>query len=354
MAREQNGVVRRNADGSFTEIGTKKEMLIFRLRTAALPGGGLRIYESAIDGQLEIETDAGFRTTPNFMLRMSDDEGESWTEQEIGEIDGTLNVEGIDPTNPDRVVVWIQRQRPSPGAPLPPDTILVSDDLGATMTEWTTLSDFGGIAFGAEGEVWLADKGDRQVSGAPRGILHAASVGAPLERLTEDYEVSCLQYRDGELLACRRRAFGRVDRATGAFTASMTFQTLEQMNQCDGVDMAATCRQQLCGAYCGASHFPDSPMCVAAYDSNADRGCASPNATPASDAAAPEPAMDAGTPASATPTARDDNTGCAIGGRVGEPRSEASPAWLSGFALALMLIRSRRTSAAVRSGSTRR
>jgi hypothetical protein len=167
----ENGVVRRNADGTFTELGTKKAMLISRLRVARLAGGGLRFYQSVVLGQIAVSEDGGVMTTkPNYAIRVSDDEGATWTEHELGVLDGAMRLEAIDPTNPDRIVVSISRDRDSTTNTPLPDSLMVSSDQGESFEEWTTITKMGGIAFGADGQVGLA-----MVAIRARRMLRAAS-----------------------------------------------------------------------------------------------------------------------------------------------------------------------------------
>lgn len=269
-----NGVIRRNADGTFTELGSKKAMLISRLRVVDLPDGGLRFYQSGVLGQIAVTEDGGVMTTkPNYAIRYSDDDGETWTEHELGILDGPMRLEGVDPSNPDRIVISVSRDRNAMNVPLP-DSVMVSSDRGETFEEWTEVTKFGGIAFASDGEVWIGDGGDTSTPSAPRGILHATSVAEVPDVLTSAYPVNCLELSGDALFVCQRFAFGRASLEDGTFTPALELSKLETMNQCDGKDTVALCRQQLCTGLCGTGHFAQAPMCRAAYDSNEDRGCA--------------------------------------------------------------------------------
>jgi MYXO-CTERM domain-containing protein len=270
----ENGIIRRNADGTFTELGAKKAMLISRLRVVDLPDGGLRFYQSGVLGQIPVTEDGGVMTTrPNYAIRFSDDQGETWTEHELGVFDGAMRLEGVDPSNPDRIVISVSRDRDAMNVPLP-DSVLVSSDRGETFDEWTDVTKFGGIAFASDGEVWIGDGGATFSPTAPRGILHATSVADVPEVLTGEYPVNCLHLVGDALFVCQRFSFGRASLDDGAFTPALELSKLETMNQCAGMDSVATCRQQLCTGFCGTGHFAQAPMCKAAYDSNEDRGCA--------------------------------------------------------------------------------
>jgi hypothetical protein len=92
--------------------------------------------------------------------------------------------------------------------------------------------------------------------------------------LTSSYPVGCLHFSGDELFVCQRFAFGTAALADGAFTPSIELTKIETMSQCEGIDTAAVCRQQLCTGYCGTGHFARAPMCIAAYGSDEERGCA--------------------------------------------------------------------------------
>lgn len=271
----ENGIIRRNSDGSFTDLGAKKAMLINRLRVVELPGGGLRFYESVVLGQIIVTLDGGVMTTkPNYAIRVSDDEGNTWIEHELGILDGPMRLEAVDPMNPDRIVISVSRDRDlTTNTPLP-DSVLVSSDQGETFEEWTTVTQFGGITFAPDGRVWLGDGGDSSTPDAPRGIKHAPSLDVEPEVLTSDFPATCVHYTGDDLFVCQRFAFGRLSVEDGTYTKALELSKLESLNECEGVDITATCRQQMCTGYCGTGHFASAPMCQAAYNSTEDRGCA--------------------------------------------------------------------------------
>jgi hypothetical protein len=267
----ENGVIRRNADGTFTELGEKKAMLIRGLRVTALPDGSMRFYESAVLGQVAVVNEQGQMTTkPSYAVRVSDDEGETWTEHELGVLDGFMELEAVDPSNPDRIVISIRRDVMGM---VVPDSVLVSEDQGATFVEWLQVTAFGAIAFSSDGEVWVGDAGQTTAPEAPRGIHHAASLAASPEVLADDFPVSCLHYTGDSLFACDRRAFGTVSLEDGELTPTLTFSQVETMLDCAGLDSAAVCRQQLCEGFCKAGHFSGAPMCQEAYGTTHDAGC---------------------------------------------------------------------------------
>jgi hypothetical protein len=259
-----NGVVRRDASGAWSDLGVKADLLITRLHVVA-HGKGRRFYMGAVKGQIA-PADGG-TPTPNYVFRVSDDDGATWQEHVFGTTDGEVRLLGIDPTNTDRLVMAIHKPEDGPGPPGPkPDTVMVSSDQGATFTEYMKVTDIGGVAFAPDGRVWIGDTGANSDPMAPRGVWFAQSLDKPATKLPmTDYPVQCLGYQKATdtLYACQHWWFGAVDQADGSFKSELDMTQVSTFASCNGVDMAATCQMQLCGAYCGYGHFAQAPVCGA-------------------------------------------------------------------------------------------
>jgi hypothetical protein len=265
---KRNGVLRRDANGIWSDFGTKQEMLATGLRVAQ-HGAGLRLYVGAVEGQ--ITPDAGGTTRPNYVTRVSDDDGQTWQEFALGAVDGTFRLQAIDPTNPDRIVATISRDADSGGSADSDDSVLVSSDRGEHFAEYMKLTEIGGVAFAPDGRVWIGDLGDpMHPMQAPGGVWFAANLDAtPVRLAMATYPVQCLGYNraNDTLYACQHFAFGTVDAQSGAFSSLIKLTEVSDFVQCDGVDSAAACEMQLCSAYCGFGHFARAPMCQA-YDTD--------------------------------------------------------------------------------------
>src|SRR5262249_7986808 len=99
---------------------------------------------------------------------------------------------------------------------------------------------------------------------APGGLWFAPNLSASATRLAmADFPVECLGYNraNDTLYACQKFAFGTVDQDSGAFSSLVHLRDVHDFVQCDGVDSAAACELQLCGAYCGYGHFGSAPIC---------------------------------------------------------------------------------------------
>jgi hypothetical protein len=255
-----NGMLRRDATGAWTEFGSKDPGIINRVRVTQKPGGGLRYYQSAQRGMHDAP---GGSPLPNYLIRVSDDEGNSWTETPLDVADGTMRLEAIDPTNPDRLVVSIDRNGTS-------DSILISNDQGKTFQPYMTLTDLGGLAFAPDGRIWIGDFGNPAIQSAPRGLWFAANLDTEATLLTGAFPVQCVGYQPANdtLFACKRWEFGTVDQTTGTFSHLFGFATQNEFVTCEGVDAPTVCKTQLCNDYCGPMHFASAPLCTAYNEPN--------------------------------------------------------------------------------------
>ena len=258
---ELNGILRRSAVGVWSDFGSKANLIITDVRVVPY-NGGRRVYLGVVTG--EIITDAG-KPESVYAIRVSDDDGKTWTEHAFGASDGTLHVQAVDPTNPNRLVISIERRGDGGVAPdAAKDNVMVSGDQGKTFANYLTLTEIGGVAFTPNGRVYIGDAGNEIDPSQPRGLWSSPSLDVPATKLANgDYPVQCLGYRKATdtLYACGRTTFGAVDATDGSFTTLLDVHDVGRFVQCPGVDMAATCETQLCGAYCGRGHFAEAPVC---------------------------------------------------------------------------------------------
>lgn len=316
---KQNGIVRRDSTGKWSDFGTKANLLITDIHVVP-HAGGRRFYLGTAQGEI-VPTDGGSPES-NYVVRVSDDDGTTWTDHVYGGADGNFHVQAVDPTNADRIVVSIQRPGDrGPGAEN--DTVLVSLDQGKTFQNYLTVTEIGGVAFAPDGRMWIGDAGNGLDPKQPQGLFFAASLSVPAQKLPNgNYPVQCLDYdaTTSTLYACQRWTFGPVSTADGAFTTSLDVRKVASFVSCPGVDMAATCQTQLCGAYCGLGHFADAPVCCA-YDTFSCGPAVAPNAI-----CPPAPTVDAGMDG-ATGAAGADSGGAveaSTGASGGAPGGDAS------------------------------
>ena len=248
-----NGLVKRDADGEFSNVGEKEELLITQLRVVDREGGGLRFYESVLKGTIKVMVNGMEVDGPNYLVRYSDDEAETFTEFPFGATDGNLRLQAIDPSNPDRVVAVLNREGKD-------DDVLVSDDRGATFRLYMKMSQFGAIQFLPSGKVFLGEAGISTLPSAATGLWVAESLDEDPVKIGE-YPAQCLAYQESTdtLFACQYRTFGKVDQQSGEYTQLFAFNDVKDFVDCP--DLADSCERQLCQDYCGIGHFATAPVC---------------------------------------------------------------------------------------------
>jgi len=346
-----NGILKREGSGNWSEVGTQDELLITTLNVAST-GAGLRFYETAVRGTVTRREGAYVLTLPNYLVRVSDDAGETWQEfpYEAPE-DTTFRIEAVDPSNPDRLLAYIDRDETSGTA----DTVLVSLDGGATFSEYIKeLSDFGGVAIAPDGRVFIGDRGVL-LANRDQGLWSAPNLAEAPTQLTSEYPVSCLSYQASTdtLFGCDLRGFGKINPETGELSSLMQFNEVQSLNRCPGVDMAATCKVQLCRDYCLLGHFPRTPLCEVyqeegcgpCSDAPPGPGCrleaaggkSADGGQAASDGGRPRAAIDAG-----KKPEPDDDSGCAVSRPGRGTRAEALALLALGMCGVLGRRRSRR------------
>jgi hypothetical protein len=285
-ANADNGVFRLNAEGEIERLGLQEPIMFYDLHVVPLPNGGTRFYSLGVREQVQAIIEPDGTTTilppadggahvddagrplinivwvPRYVIRYSDDFGDSWTAHDIGLLPSyDTSLEAIDPTNPDRVIVSRSLDSRMFGSPFTVDQVLVSDDRGETFREWLEVASIAGVSFQRNGTVFIADRGEG-LQGDPQGLWRADSAGDDPE-LIADYDTWCVEAREDRLEVCQRYDWGVADPQTGAFTKLTSFFDLSTLHSCDGFDSVATCSQELCSSHC--LHWADIPLCAEHY-----------------------------------------------------------------------------------------
>jgi MYXO-CTERM domain-containing protein len=178
-----------DAGGTFAQIGTPIDDILLE-RIAVAPSRPTRIYASGAVPMTATEPRRAF------FLR-SDDAGETFARIEIplSADERFPHVLAVDPTNPERVFVKIER------APLDadPERLLVSEDGGATFEPLFELPMLRGFAVSPDGRTLWA--------GSALGGLWAARDGASAFEQIGEQHVLCLEARGAELWMCLDQSF---------------------------------------------------------------------------------------------------------------------------------------------------
>jgi hypothetical protein len=352
-----NGVYRSVAGGAFVPIGSTARRLITRLRVVALPDGGRRFYASAVDGAVQPPLEDGGIAPARYMLRVSDDEGQTWIERPIALADGSMRLAAVDPTAPDRVVIVVNRVDE-------PDSVMLSEDAGASFHEYARAAEVSGMVVTGGGRVFIADAGEPLVTDIAPGLWSAPSLAEPPALNAAAGSLLCLGEGGGDkLLACQPFMFGALDPESGALDPLLDFRAVQEMVQCDGIDMVATCEAQLRPAYCDISHFACAPVCAAypqtdpvlidaVAESCGDRAVQAPAVEPGQQADAGAPV--AGSPGNANaagaaapdagsmqPDVPPPARNCSTAGALSGDAAPALPGVL-GLAFAALVLRRRR------------
>ncbi|HET6334395.1 MAG TPA: hypothetical protein VFG30_14325 [Polyangiales bacterium] len=263
-----SGLVVRAADGTWTPVGVKDAPSPLSLRVVTREAG-LRFYEVAVKTGTAMGAAGTGAVATEYVLRVSDDEAKTWQEYPLPvDASGRPRLRGVDPTNPERVLIVIDRSNAT-------DSVLLSKDGGKTTTKYLEVDEFGGLTFAPDGRVWIGDLGLTSGSSMTRGLYKAANLDALPARLGQaTYPVQCLGWAadTNTLYACQRFWFGNVNQETGEFTTMMRFTDVPKFVSCPGEDTAGQCKVQLCLDYCGPAHFAAAPVC-SAYD---DPACGKP------------------------------------------------------------------------------
>jgi hypothetical protein len=337
------GLVRRNADGSFTALTPPSDagvagsasVSMNRLGVTVRPDGGLRFYASA----LETDDADDYRPT----IRHSDDAGASWVSYDVANAAGSrVLLIGVDPTHTDRIAIVLQREQA-------PDSVLVSTDAGRSFEQRLEIFDLGASSVAPDGRLWVGDAGGDVEYSQPGGLYRLDDFTAAAQKLAT-YPVRCLGYRalDGALFGCKRSEFGGVDPESGEFHPRTSFAQIGGFVSCGDEALAAACKPQLCDNWCGVLHYASAPLCDAYDELNplcgpaarsygqADPMAAAGGTGPALPGAEPvnEPARDPGTPESTASVAPARNdAACRIGSTPATPAALAFAALFPGLAL---------------------
>lgn len=253
-----NGISRRDASGQWSDLGSREDLFISSLLVAN-SADGTRFYESGWrNGPMPADGGAAEQA---LLVRASTDRGMTWRESayKVSENNGPPRLEAVDPRNADRIVASVERN----GAP---DSVIVSQDRGASFVEYLKVSELGGIAFAPDGRLWIGESASTSNADASKGLWFASSLDSAPTKIA-DYGVECLRYQPESetLYACQAFSFGTADPSTGAFEQRFKFTTMKDFVTCGGIDMPATCKDQLCREYCGPGHFAQAGVCCA-YD----------------------------------------------------------------------------------------
>jgi hypothetical protein len=246
----------------WTALGTRAELFINTLHVVKV-ASGKRFYETAVRPP---KVDATADDAPEYLVRVSDDEGKSWTEHEFGRADqygpddlyAEMNIRAIDPTNPDRIFASVMRSKDM-------DDLIYSPSQGraGTWIKLAQVSKLQAVAVKPDGTVYYGDSDQDSP-----GLFTISQAGDAPKRLSSEWKVGCLKYDadHSRMYACNDWRFGTVDLSSGAFSPILDMRSAEKFVECPGEQpVAQRCQSQLLQAYCGPAHYEYAPLC-SVYD----------------------------------------------------------------------------------------
>ena len=312
-----NGILRREAGDEWSELGPQEELMIFRMQVVST-GSGRRFVQSATRGMLSVTRDGVETMVPNYLIRVSDDDGETFQEYPFpAPEEGSFYLAAVDTSNPDRMLAYVDRfadAMPTPHA----DLILVSRDGGQSFEPYLedAVLEFSGAAFLPDGRVFIGDRGS--LGSDIKGLWSASSLDEVPVALQTTQAIGCLAYQSATdtLFGCGLRELGTIDPATGALTSMMKFSDVQSLAQCEGEDTVGACQVQLCLDYCRYDHFPETPLCEV-YQSPTCGPC---SATPPKPLCHATPS-EAGAGAEQTDAAVSTASDASVSGAADEPRA---------------------------------
>lgn len=256
-----NGVwMRESPTATWKPLGTQLPAWFSRVFVVK-HGDGRRIYVSSQENAMVEGMDGGPPIqVPKYFVRYSDDEGATWTSHYYGEVPDRTNLRlvGVDPTNPDRIVILLVRS-----AEKLTDDLLYSDKRGepGSYVKIGSVTQYSGITFMPDGTLWYGDN-DQDTP----GLYKVAKLGEPPAKVIAAYKVGCVNYDAAteRLYVCADWRMGTADLSNGTLNTLFDLRTAAKFLECQGeAPLSTRCAPALQSPnFCDITHFPAAPVCV--------------------------------------------------------------------------------------------
>ena len=175
---------------------------------------------------------------PNYLIRYSDDDAETFTEFPFGGTDGNLRLQAVDPSNPDRVIAVLDRA--GQGRRRARRARTAARHSSSTCRCRSSARSRSRLRARSS---W-ARRASRPCRSRQEGLWVADSLAEEPTKIG-DYPAQCLAYQESTdtLFACQYRTFGTVDQASGEFTRAVQLQRREGLRRLRRGDTAASCER---------------------------------------------------------------------------------------------------------------
>jgi MYXO-CTERM domain-containing protein len=255
-----NGIYMSDGTSPFAAFGSQEQIFVNTIHVVK-KDMGRRFYETGVlsDGM-----------NVKYSVRYSDDDAKTFTSNAIDLAQFGMDqyapfaIMAIDPTDPDRVIARIDRDKDSGMK----DTLLESVDAGKTFRSVMELGDLQAVAFTSEGKLYFGDNDQNE-----RKFYSLDKAGGEAQMIGSGWKVSCLSWDASKkrMLACYDFRFGTADLDSGKFNQTLDMRCAGKFVECPGATMSSAdaCKAQLTAAYCGYGHYPAAPLCMP-YDTGPD------------------------------------------------------------------------------------
>jgi MYXO-CTERM domain-containing protein len=257
-----NGIYMSDGTGPFAAFGAQEQIFVNTIHVVK-KGTARRFYETGVVSDT-------MTNKVTYSVRVSDDDAKTFTNNPIDLMQfgmdeyAPFSIMAIDPTNPDRVIARIDRDKDSGMK----DTLLESLDAGKTFRSVMELGDLQAAAFTPDGKLYFGDNDQNE-----RKFYLLDKAGGEAQMIGSGWKVSCLNWDDSKkrMLACYDFRMGTADLDTGMFNMTLDMRCAGSFVECPGASMSSAdaCKTQLLAAYCGYGHYPAAPLCMP-YDTGPD------------------------------------------------------------------------------------
>jgi hypothetical protein len=253
-------LMRRSAGGAWTSVAEAGELVEHKPGQQAY-GSELKVTLTETGTRLYAAVPVSQGNEPQQLLHIvrSDDGGKTWSMAPAlpAEQAERFTLVAVDPGNPKRLLGALTDD-------LAADVLLLSEDEGATFTEYGQVRYLTGAAFAPDGTLYLSDQGD---ASDPGGLWTAPALGQPLTKIAGTQGLDCVTWSqaNNNFYVCQGDRVRTFDPASETIASGHVVRISEvpKLLECPNSDIGAICKDQLNQgpAWCCTGHYPCTPFC---------------------------------------------------------------------------------------------